>query len=144
MYLSFWTSWAKKASPPDAGRQHEEGLLLAANCFDNTLRVFHRRFLNPQPPQRPRRRSNHGGGGGNNSGSSNSSGGGAAATTTAGMPGAAAASALPAAMSTTSSQSNDAGKGGALAATGEGEDKEPSLELMHALRGHTVKNWPIR
>jgi len=46
-------------------------------------------------------------------------------------------------MSTTSSQSSDAGKGSSAAA-GDGEDKEPSLELMHALRGHTVKNWPIR
>ncbi|CAB1110403.1 unnamed protein product [Ectocarpus sp. CCAP 1310/34] len=121
-----------QASPPDAGRQDEEGLLLAANCFDNTLRVFHRRFLNsrpPPPPPRPRRSNTAGD---KHSGSSSGGGGGAASS----------------AMSSTSSQSSDAGKaaGGAGGEQEEGEakPKEPSLELMHALRGHTVKNWPIR
>ncbi|CAM9163352.1 unnamed protein product [Chrysoparadoxa australica] len=32
-----------KASPPDSGRQEEEGQLLAATCFDNSVRVFFRR-----------------------------------------------------------------------------------------------------
>ncbi|CAM9413163.1 unnamed protein product, partial [Ectocarpus sp. 6 AP-2014] len=83
-----------QASPPDAGRQDEEGLLLAANCFDNTLRVFHRRFLNsrpPPPPPRPRRSNT---GGGNNNGGGGGGGGGGASSS---------------AMSSTSSQSSDAG-----------------------------------
>lgn len=140
-----------QASPPDAGRQDEEGLLLAANCFDNTLRVFHRRFLNnSRPPHQhplPRRSKTTGGsgGGGGNGGSSHHS-------TTGGGYGAgagAAANAASSGMSSTSSQSSDAGKASSSSPGGggageDGEDREPSLELMHALRGHTVKNWPIR
>ncbi|CAN0283777.1 unnamed protein product, partial [Discosporangium mesarthrocarpum] len=38
-----------QASPPDAGRPDEEGQLLAANCFDNTLRVFHRKGTDTPP-----------------------------------------------------------------------------------------------
>ncbi|CAM9592923.1 unnamed protein product [Scytosiphon promiscuus] len=136
-----------QASPPDAGRQEEEGLLLAANCFDNTLRVFHRRFLNSKPPRPlPRRSSGRksaaptsgiagGGGGGGNSGSS------AAAAAGAGGAGSGDAS------SAGGPQNGESGKGGSAFAGrlgGEDDGGEPSLELMHALRGHTVKNWPIR
>ncbi|CAM9689786.1 unnamed protein product, partial [Ectocarpus fasciculatus] len=98
-----------QASPPDAGRQDEEGLLLAANCFDNTLRVFHRRFLNsrpPPPPPRPRRSNTAGG---NNNASSSGTGAGTGLSSSA--------------MSSTSSQSSDAGKAGG-GAGGEQEEGE--------------------
>ncbi|CAN0417998.1 unnamed protein product [Pylaiella littoralis] len=134
-----------QASPPDAGRQDEEGLLLAANCFDNTLRVFHRRFLNNS---RPRRSRHAGGGGGSGGGGSSGSGGGSHKTAGGGAGAGAAANAASSGTSSTSSQSSDAGKAASSSpgvGMGEvGEDREPSLELMHALRGHTVKNWPIR
>lgn len=100
-----------QASPPDAGRQDEEGLLLAANCFDNTLRVFHRRFHNDFPQRTS-----------------------------------ATAAASGASTSASSSLSGDTvgGIGGEAGGRGAGGAKEPSLQLMYALRGHTVKNWPIR
>ena len=97
-----------QASPPDAGRQDEEGLLLAANCFDNTLRVFHRRFHNDFPQR---------------------------TSDTATASGASTSAFSPLSGFTVGGVGGEAGAGGA---------KEPSLQLMYALRGHTVKNWPIR
>lgn len=81
---------------------------MAANCFDNTLRVFHRRFHNDFSQRT------------------------FDATTASG-----------ASTSASSLLSGDT-VGGVGGETGAGGAKEPSLQLMYALRGHTVKNWPIR
>ena len=119
-----------QASPPDAGRQDEEGLLLAANCFDNTLRVFHRRFYND--PLRHATADTTG------------------ASTTAYAGGVTPSSPPAPTVSVSVPPSGDAGKGGRGAGiggrtvTGDAREKQPSLQLMHALRGHTVQNWPIR
>jgi len=108
------------AAPPDAGHPENEGRWLAANCYDNTIRLLLRRSQTLQ--------SSYGFYNESKRMSFSSSSRGESVSTVS-----------------TNASSPSPSKLGRLIASGLcSREVEESLAQFQTFRGHTVKNWPIR